>query len=35
MMILKVLHFIWVGEESKRSDNCIQSWVDKNPHWDH
>ena len=32
-MIPKVLHFIWVGDESKRPDNCIQSWVDRNPEW--
>jgi mannosyltransferase OCH1-like enzyme len=30
-MIPKVLHFIWVGDEKKRPDNCIQTWADLNP----
>lgn len=32
-MIPKILHFIWVGDESKRPDNCIQTWVQHNPLW--
>lgn len=32
-MIPKTLHFIWVGDESKRPDNCIQTWVEHNPDW--
>ena len=32
-MIPKKLHIIWVGDESKRPDNCIQTWIDKNPAW--
>ncbi|TAL19002.1 MAG: hypothetical protein EPO01_15405 [Aquabacterium sp.] len=32
-MIPKILHVIWIGDESKRPDNCIQTWVDKNPEW--
>lgn len=32
-MIPKTLHVIWVGDESKRPDNCIQTWVDRNPGW--
>jgi len=33
-MIPKILHIIWVGDESRRPDNCIQTWRDKNPSWD-
>jgi mannosyltransferase OCH1-like enzyme len=32
-MIPKQLHIIWVGDESKRPDNCIRTWVDRNPSW--
>lgn len=32
-MIPKVLHFIWVGDESRRPNRCIQTWVDLNPGW--
>jgi len=32
-MIPRTLHVIWVGDESKRPDNCISTWVDKNPDW--
>lgn len=31
--IPKTLHFIWVGDESKRPDNCIRTWIDHNPGW--
>jgi mannosyltransferase OCH1-like enzyme len=30
-MIPKIFHFIWVGDESKRPDNCIQTWRDHHP----
>lgn len=33
-MIPKLLHFIWVGNEAKRPDNCIQSWIALNPDWE-
>jgi mannosyltransferase OCH1-like enzyme len=33
-MIPKLLHFIWVGDEAKRPDNCMQSWRALNPGWD-
>lgn len=33
-MIPKIIHFIWVGDEAKRPDNCIQTWVDRHPDWD-
>lgn len=32
-MIPKTLHFIWVGDESKRPDNCIETWARMNPGW--
>lgn len=32
-MIPKVIHIIWVGDESKRPVNCIQTWIDRNPDW--
>lgn len=32
-MIPKKLHFIWVGDESRRPDNCIQTWIDAHPGW--
>jgi mannosyltransferase OCH1-like enzyme len=32
-MIPKTLHVIWVGDESRRPDNCIRTWVDRNPGW--
>lgn len=30
-MIPKIFHFIWVGDETKRPDNCIQTWRDHHP----
>ena len=33
-MIPKKLHFIWVGDESKRPDNCIETWEKHNPDWE-
>lgn len=32
-MIPKTLHIIWVGDESKRPDNCIRTWAERNPGW--
>jgi len=32
-MIPKKLHIIWVGDESKRPDNCIKTWIARNPSW--
>ncbi len=32
-MIPKLLHIIWVGDQSKRPDNCIRTWVQHNPEW--
>lgn len=33
-MIPKIFHFIWVGDDSKRPDNCIQTWRDRHPDWE-
>jgi mannosyltransferase OCH1-like enzyme len=32
-MIPKTIHIIWVGDESKRPDNCIETWRRHNPGW--
>ena len=32
-MIPKKLHIIWVGDQDKRPDNCIRTWIDLNPSW--
>ena len=34
-MIPKIIHQIWVGDQSKRPDLLIQTWIDKNPSWQH
>lgn len=33
-MIPRKLHIVWVGDESKRPDNCINTWRNKNPGWE-
>ncbi len=33
-MIPKVMHFIWVGDETKRPDNCMDTWKALNPGWE-
>lgn len=33
-MIEKKLHFVWIGDESKRPDNCINTWREKNPDYE-
>lgn len=32
-MIPRTLHIIWVGDESRRPDNCIATWRALNPGW--
>ena len=32
-MIPKKLHFIWVGDENKRPNNCIDTWIQHNTGW--
>ena len=34
LRIPKKLHVIWVGDESKRPDQWIQTWRDKHPEWE-
>jgi len=31
--IPRILHVIWVGDESRRPDNCISTWKQHNPDW--
>lgn len=33
-MIPKKMHFIWVGDETKRPNNCIETWRVRNPTWE-
>jgi mannosyltransferase OCH1-like enzyme len=33
-MIPKIFHFIWVGDETKRPDNCIDTWRLHHPDWE-
>lgn len=32
-MIPKLIHFIWVGDETKQPDNCIDTWRELNPEY--
>lgn len=34
-MIPKIIHQIWLGDQSKRPDKFIQIWKEKNPSWEH
>lgn len=33
-MIEKKLHFVWIGDETKRPDNCIETWRKLNPDYE-
>ncbi|WP_066798474.1 glycosyltransferase [Sphingomonas soli] len=33
-MIPKIMHFIWVGDESKCPTNCMDTWRALNPDWE-
>lgn len=33
-VIPKKIHIVWIGDETKRPDECIQTWRDKNPNWE-
>lgn len=33
-MIPRIFHFIWVGDETRRPDNCIRTWREAHPDWD-
>ncbi|MGC4026582.1 MAG: glycosyltransferase [Mesorhizobium sp.] len=32
--IIRCIHVVWVGDESRRPDNCIETWRQKNPDWE-
>lgn len=32
--MIKTIHIIWVGDESKRPEACIASWREMNPTWE-
>lgn len=34
MSVPKILHFVWVGDERKRPDGCIDSWRKLNPDYE-
>ena len=34
-MIPKIIHQIWLGDQSKRPNEFIKTWVDMNPSWKH
>jgi hypothetical protein len=34
-MIPKIIHQIWLGDQSKRPNQLIQTWIEKNPSWEH
>jgi mannosyltransferase OCH1-like enzyme len=31
--IFRTIHIVWVGDEAKRPDNCIETWRKMNPDW--
>ena len=31
--IVRTIHIVWVGDESRRPDNCIETWRRLNPDW--
>jgi mannosyltransferase OCH1-like enzyme len=33
-VIPRKLHIVWVGDDAKRPDNCIDTWRHKNPGWE-
>ena len=33
--IPKIIHQIWLGDQSQRPNDLIQTWIDKNPTWEH
>jgi len=34
LVIPKTLHFVWIGDEAKRPDNCIDTWRQHHPTWE-
>lgn len=35
LTIPKIMHVIWIGDESKRPDEWLQTWRDKHPDWEY
>jgi mannosyltransferase OCH1-like enzyme len=33
-VIPRTLHFVWIGDENRRPDNCIDTWRKANPTWE-
>ena len=33
--IPKIIHQIWLGDQSNRPSNLMQTWIDKNPTWEY
>lgn len=31
--IVRTIHIVWIGDLAKRPDQCINSWIEKNPTW--
>ncbi|MBV8662591.1 MAG: glycosyltransferase family 2 protein, partial [Hyphomicrobiales bacterium] len=31
--IVRTIHVVWIGDETRRPDNCIDTWRDQNPDW--
>lgn len=34
-MIPKIIHQIWLGDQSQRPKHMMQTWIDKNPSWEY
>jgi len=34
-MIPKIIHQIWIGDQSKRPSSMIETWQEMNPDWEH
>ena len=34
-MIPKIIHQIWIGDQSKRPTEMMQTWQDMNPDWEY
>jgi mannosyltransferase OCH1-like enzyme len=31
--IFRTIHIVWIGDETRRPDNCIETWRQMNPDW--
>ncbi|HCT52382.1 MAG TPA: mannosyltransferase, partial [Balneola sp.] len=34
-MIPKIIHQIWIGDQSKRPSEMMKTWQDMNPDWEY